>query len=268
MKNDYYQHLKDGDYLAGLLDLVVVILGHSKRKPIDAKFNFRTYKMDSYSSSLAEVRTLLCYLYFSSLKYLGTLAKTWWLDLTSRQTKGCVEAWTEKYISPLVIADALAEAEAWRDTQDTSDEKIKPLSVVSIGNDLMASYPIDDTFCGIKISLPPTFPLHQVTVSSVSRVAVDDKRWQSYLLKAQGAIAFNNNDLISGLTNFKTNIVGSLKGQTDCAICYSIVAEDGKLPNKKCRTCRNSFHGLCLYRWFKSSNGSSCPLCRNPFNYA
>jgi hypothetical protein len=30
-------------------------------------------------------------------------------------------------------------------------------------------------------------------------------------------------------------------------------------------TCRNKFHGWCLYKWFDSSHESLCPLCRQPF---
>jgi E3 ubiquitin-protein ligase DOA10 len=38
-------------------------------------------------------------------------------------------------------------------------------------------------------------------------------------------------------------------------------------PNKRCATCKNTFHSVCLFRWFKSSNQSTCPLCRNNFVY-
>ncbi|KAF2455371.1 hypothetical protein BDY21DRAFT_350598 [Lineolata rhizophorae] len=74
--------------------------------------------------------------------------------------------------------------------------------------------------------------------------------------------------LIDGLVAFRKNVLGALKGQTECAICYSVVGPDRQLPSKKCSTCKNAFHAGCLFRWFKTSNGSSCPLCRNPFNYA
>lgn len=234
-----------------------------------SKLDITTYTINQYETPLVEARLLLTHLYFLSLKYLGSLAKTWWLDCKSRQTKLSVESWTAKHISPLIVSDALNQASAWASSQDTTDPEIKPLTVRTSARsgDLTASYPIDDTSCAIQISLPPTFPLHLATVSSVSRVALDEKKWQAWLRITQDIIAFSNNDLVSGLTAFKRNVVGALKGQTECAICYSVVAEDGKLPSKKCRTCRNSFHGSCLFRWFKSSNGTSCPLCRNPFNY-
>jgi hypothetical protein len=35
------------------------------------------------------------------------------------------------------------------------------------------------------------------------------------------------------------------------------------LPDKKCKTCNNPFHSQCLFKWFSSSQQSTCPLCRN-----
>lgn len=33
------------------------------------------------------------------------------------------------------------------------------------------------------------------------------------------------------------------------------------------QTCKNLFHSSCLFKWFKTSNASTCPLCRNAFNF-
>ncbi len=123
----------------------------------------------------------------------------------------------------------------------------------------------------IAIQLPPSYPLSRATVDSVHRVAVDEKKWHSWLMTTQGVINFSavgdECTLIDGLMAWSKNVSATLKGQTECAICYSVVGADRQLPGKRCGTCRNLFHGSCLFRWFKSSNSSSCPLCRNRFNY-
>ena len=119
----------------------------------------------------------------------------------------------------------------------------------------------------MRITLPPSFPLANATVEGLSRLAVDEKKWQSWLRISQGAITFSNGNLVDGLTTFKRNVEGALKGQSECAICYSIVGPDRKIPDKKCNTCKNLFHGYCLFKWFKTSSSSSCPLCRNSFHY-
>ena len=179
-----------------------------------------------------------------------------------------VESWTAKYISPMIISAALAEVSDWSKAQTTEgDEQPLTIGVSNQSGTVTASYPVDDSNCAISITLPSTFPLHQATVASIHRIAVDERRWQSWLRTTQGVIAFRNNNIVEGLMVWRKNVIGQLKGQTECAICYAIVAEDGKLPSKKCRTCKNSFHGSCLFKWFKTSGGATCPLCRSAFNY-
>lgn len=120
----------------------------------------------------------------------------------------------------------------------------------------------------MSISLPPNYPLQQALVIGRSRVAVDDRKWKSWLLTIQGAIMFSNGSLADGLLTFRRNVQGALKGQTECAICYSVVSTNMQTPNKRCATCKNMFHSTCLYKWFKSSNASGCPLCRSSFMYS
>lgn len=155
----------------------------------------------------------------------------------------------------------------WADAQDTTSDEAIIVKANQRTKEVMISKEIDDQMMSMAIRLPTNFPLGQAVLQGVNRVAVDEKKWRSWLLNSQGVITFSNNSLIDGIIAFRRNVVGALKGQTECAICYSLVSADKQLPTKRCGTCKNLFHGSCLYRWFKSSNSSSCPLCRNPFNY-
>lgn len=119
----------------------------------------------------------------------------------------------------------------------------------------------------MAISLPPAYPLQPAIVTGRSRVLVDEKKWRSWMLIVQGVIMFSNGNLVDGLLSFRRNVQGALKGQSECAICYSVISTDMQTPNKRCATCKNAFHSVCLFRWFKSSNQSTCPLCRNSFVY-
>ena len=174
-------------------------------------------------------------------------------------------------ISPLIIETELTAVGSWGPSQADADQ---PLSVkVSIpAAEVTASIPIDEQTMSIAIRLPRSYPLSRANVDSIQRVGVDEKKWRSWIITTQGVINFsiegNGGSLIEGLLAWRKNVTAKLKGQTECAICYSVVSAERQLPNKKCGTCRKMFHGGCLYRWFKSSNSSSCPLCRNAFNYA
>ena len=166
------------------------------------------------------------------------------------------------------VTGALETVSAWAATQDAVE---RPVTVKGSprGSELVASITIDEESPPISlvISLQGAYPLEPATVSSRNRVGVSDKNWQSWIRTFQ-VIIFTTGSLIEGLVAFRRNVQGALKGQSECAICYSIIGTDMQTPNKKCGTCKNNFHSPCLFRWFKSSNSSSCPLCRNNFNYA
>ncbi len=274
VRADYVASLKEGAYLNDLLKLTFDILINARSKPIDAsKFNIESYTPNTEESPEKETYWLLIHLYYLSLKYLQTHTRSWSRDCTSRQTLLAVESWTEKYISRLIIASELSTISAWAPSQATADAPLN-VKVSPSAREITASIPVDEQNMQIAIHLPPTYPLARATVDSVRRVSVDEKKWRGWLITTQGAINFSNADsgeggnLIDGLLAWRKNVSATMKGQTECAICYSVVGVDGQLPGKRCGTCKNMFHGSCLYKWFKSSNSSSCPLCRNAFNYA
>jgi hypothetical protein len=276
VKNDYVESMKDAGHLGDFLDFTFDFLGHGKGRPLDvSKFDVASYNSTAMEDSpLKDTQWLLTHLYYLCLTYFPALTKTWWIDCKARQKVISVETWTAKFIAPLVISTALEEVAKWAETQETAHTSEEPpalaIKINHRASDLTAAYLMDDEgqSVSITISLPPTFPLHNARVHSTSKaMAVDERRWNAWLLNSQAIIAFSNNSIIDGLLAWRRNVFGALKGQTECAICYAVVGEDGRVPGKKCRTCRNSFHGGCLYKWFRSSNATTCPLCRESFNY-
>ncbi|KAF2625661.1 hypothetical protein BU25DRAFT_412319 [Macroventuria anomochaeta] len=266
VKNDYIDHIKEGDHLPGLLDFTFDFLGHAHNKPVDvSRLDVTTYRPDTESPK-QDIQLLLTHLYYLTLLHTPSLTKSWFNALTSRSRAIAVtlEPWTEKHISPPVIAAALDSVTTWAGTatDDTFGVRVAPRA-----REITASYLLDEQTMSMRISLPPAFPLANAHIEGLNRVAVNEQKWQSWLRTSLGAITIFNGSLIDALSTWRRNVEGALKGQTECAICYSIVGPDRKVPDKRCGTCRNAFHGACLFKWFKSSGSSSCPLCRNPFNY-
>lgn len=268
VKNDYIEHIKEGDYLPGLLNFTFDFLGHAHNKPVDvSKLDITTYEPD-IEPPKKDLQWLLTHLYFLCLRHVPSLTKSWFISCKSRATVVTLEPWTEKFISPPVISAALDSVSSWSDTQATAEpDSPFTIRVAPRAREITASYLVDEQTMSMRISLPPAFPLASAHVESLNRVAVNETKWQSWLRTSLGAITIFNGSLIDALTTFKRNVDGAMKGQSECAICYSIVGSDRKLPDKRCQTCKNLFHGSCLFKWFKSSGGSGCPLCRNPFNY-
>jgi hypothetical protein len=195
------------------------------------------------------------------------------MDCKSRRTVQLIESWTAKYMSPRIIASALQAVQEWsRQQEGVSTDDGRPLTIkVNIAaSEVLASYAItgddDEHPLAMLVKLPPTFPLHQAEVRSASaRTTFEERRWKGWLRSAQGVIAFSNNSVVDGLLAWRRNVVGALQGRSECTICYSLVGEDGKLPTRRCKTCKNSFHLVCLTKWFASSGNRQCPLCRSDF---
>lgn len=269
VKTDYIENLKEGDYLAPLLNFTFDFLGHSVGRPFDAsKVDVTKYIPDTEESPEKDTQWLLTHLYYLALTHVASLTKAHFLSLTSRQTSLAVSSWTSKHISPRIISESLASVSEWSNTAGSDPEYSDfTVKVSSRSKEVNVSYLVDEQTMAIVVRLPDEYPLQGAKVDGISRVAVDEKRWQSWLRNCQGVITFSNGNLIDGLSSWRKNVTGALKGQTECAICYSIISSDKQLPSKRCGTCKNLFHSSCLFKWFKSSNASSCPLCRNAFNY-
>ncbi|KAL2799808.1 hypothetical protein BJX66DRAFT_292674 [Aspergillus keveii] len=270
LQEQYASDIKEHDVLTPLLEFTFDFLQKGHGKLVDAsKLDIRSFEPCRSESYEKETQWLLVHLYLLSLKHLANLTKAWWID-SKKRTKGPVEAWTEKFISPLVAEDALERVTQWMLTQDPNEERALNVKVASKTAEIIASIPIDEDSppVSLSISLPPAYPLHPALVVGRSRVLVDERKWKSWLLTIQGVIMFSNGALEDGLLAFRKNVQGALKGQSECAICYSVISTDMQTPNKRCATCKNAFHSVCLFRWFKSSNQSTCPLCRNHFSFA
>ena len=271
---DYVAALKEGTYTQDLLDFIFNILINGRQKPVDAsRYDFQTSALRGDQIPEHETHGALIHLYYLCLRRLPSITKDWWRDSTSRQLSVAVESWTQKYISPSVIAQELSVISEWAPSQSTADQPMT-VKVSPSAREITASIPIDEQTMTIAIRLPPAYPLARAEVESVHRVGVVEKKWRFWIINAQGVINFSSggvgegNSIIDGLMAWRKNVTAAMKGQTECAICYSVVSADRQLPNKKCSTCKNTFHSSCLFKWFKSSNSSSCPLCRNNFNYS
>ncbi|KAI1802039.1 Zfp294 protein [Daldinia bambusicola] len=277
VRSDYAENLKAANYVGPLMEFSFDVLGHSAAHPLNLeKAGFTKEHIKEYDIKLAEAETeernmhwLLIHLFYLVLKYVPSLFKTWYMECRSKQTKIAVEGWMTEFFSPIIISEALDDVDKWAATQEAPADGENELivKVSRAAKEVTAGYEVDELQASIAIRIPQEFPLENVSVSGVNRVAVNERKWQSWIMTTQAVITFSGGSIIDGLTTFRRNIVGAMKGQTECAICYSIISSDKKTPDKRCQTCKNLFHRTCLYKWFQSSNQNTCPLCRNPIDY-
>ncbi|KAF9958836.1 hypothetical protein BGZ72_010818 [Mortierella alpina] len=249
-------------------------------EPFDmSRWDITDYQVAGFDLSSPEIGfpLLAGHLYYTCLANVPSLVRIWWTECKLRQLSIAVESLTEKYFSPLLIVrelnsltkaqqapaqggQAAAAAALSGVSDDLNQLQIKTSKATS---EVSASFQIDEATMEIVIRLPTNFPLRQVEVEGLQRVGVKEARWRAWLLAVAGVIAAQNGSLIDALSLFRRNVGLHFEGVEDCTICYSIVSvQDRSLPNKTCKTCKHRFHASCLYKWFRTSNSSSCPLCR------
>jgi hypothetical protein len=139
------------------------------------------------------VQYLLSHLFYLALTHLPSLVKSYYLDIRSRQTSLAVESWTAKYISPIIIASSLQGVADWNEKSIKEDPENEKWAV-KVGlrsKEINVSYVVDEQTMAIKIVLPDAYPLASAQVVGVSRVAVKEEKWQSWLRNCQGVITFS-----------------------------------------------------------------------------
>lgn len=267
MRQDYINDLGE-DKICLFLNFIFSELDLNKFKLHDDEKTFvKDYKFTDnvvleYSE---EIRKILINLVYEIMNNIGgTFAQNWFHSIKDRQLQQNIEKFIVRFISPELINDILSTLSNKNSIED-SEFKININKKI---NEIKCLYNIDEQKMEISITLPSNFPLSQITVNGISRVGVDEKKWKSWIMSAQYVINFQNGTILDSIKHFKDNVTANFENYEDCAICYSILnAVDHSTPNKVCPTCKHNFHSACLYRWFKSSGASTCPLCRSKFQF-
>lgn len=213
-----------------------------------------------------EIHFALVHLYYLSFQYLGSQVQQWYNNIRDLQQKQTISKFSENYLSPLLVTKMLDEVESSKDKLIAADENLT-IRVNRVTNEIKSIYIIDEQTMEMVVKIPQTYPLSSVAVEGPLRLGVKENQWKAWLLASQRVISLTNGSIIESIELFNRNVNLHFSGFVECAICYSILHQDHSLPSKTCPTCLNKFHSACLYKWFKSSGSSTCPLCRCTFNF-
>uniref|UniRef100_A0A4W4E3W3 E3 ubiquitin-protein ligase listerin n=1 Tax=Electrophorus electricus TaxID=8005 RepID=A0A4W4E3W3_ELEEL len=207
-----------------------------------------------------EVPHLACSVYYCALKDLPAMVRLWWTSQEKR-VFSTVDKFTSKYVSGVLSAQEIASVQS--STQTFQSMTVKARSAT---REVIATYSVDDIFIELVIQLPQNYPLGSISVESGRRVGVAVQQWRNWMLQLSTYLTHQNGSIMEGLSLWKNNVEKRFEGVEDCMICFSVIhGSNYSLPKKACRTCKKKFHSACLYKWFTSSNKSTCPLCRDTF---
>ena len=191
VRSIYVDSLKEGAYMTPLLNFISTTI-FTPTRPFDAsKVSIQTYTADTTENPLHDLRWLSTHLYYLSLSRTPSLVKSWWLDTSrNRSTVLAVEAFTEKYMSPLLIDQELLSITEWMSTHDEDEDDGMKVKVSKAAREVTASYPVDDQAMEILIQLPKLFPLRQVEVQSLRRVGLPEIKFKQMRLASQAVVNF------------------------------------------------------------------------------
>ncbi|KAJ2615859.1 hypothetical protein H4S08_001053 [Coemansia sp. RSA 1365] len=209
---------------------------------------------------------------FELARALPATLRAWWAGLpaTQRALGQAVEQFFTRHVGAVVVASEMAhvQAQAGGNSDGPLAQALKEHDDAGVrvgATQATVKYTVDDATLELALRLPSTYPLAPAALDAVRRVAVSEKRWRAWAVATHALLA-RNADAGAACALLVRNIGAHFAGVEDCSICYSAVgALDNSLPTKKCRTCKNKFHRMCLFKWFSTSNQSTCPLCRNLF---
>lgn len=254
IRNQYSSQIKNKRLMNKFLEFIFEIVELDNIKVVD---NFE--ELEVFDRHL-----LMLHVYYLACKYLGSEVQSWYNEMRNIQLKQDIEKFTSKNISKLLITQMISEVETNKSKIITDIMNIKINKVI---NEIKSSFSIDDQVMEMVIKIPNNFPFNNVQVEGSKRIGLTENEWKAWLLSSQRVISLTNGSIVEAIEVFKKNVDLHFSGFEECAICYSILHQDHSLPSKNCSTCSNKFHAACLYKWFKSSGSSTCPLCRSTFNF-
>uniref|UniRef100_A0A671VDD3 E3 ubiquitin-protein ligase listerin n=1 Tax=Sparus aurata TaxID=8175 RepID=A0A671VDD3_SPAAU len=221
----------------------------------------RTFFTESLSLSVEwELPHLACSVYYSTVQDLPAMVRLWW-NGQEKRVSAAVEKFTIRYISPVLSAQEISSVHSSTQMFDSMTVKAR-----SAAREVIATYSVDDIFIELVIQLPQNYPLGSIAVESGRRVGVAVQQWRNWMLQLSTYLTHQNGSIMEGLALWKNNVDKRFEGIEDCMICFSVIhGSNYSLPKKGCRTCKKKFHSACLYKWFTSSNKSTCPMCRETF---
>ncbi|KAF7402902.1 hypothetical protein HZH66_005169 [Vespula vulgaris] len=237
----------------------VEVLQDNKNKAAKLVEMFSTIPSLNFAESWTEWRLdhIVCWLYTNTLRHLPVLVRQWWSTADSR-VSAAVDRITMHYVSPMLCQEELLNNRLVN--VENMQVKVHPTA-----REVVALYQMDDTELELSIVLPPNHPLGPVTVEP-GQHAGGTANWRNCHMQLSIFLTHQNGSIWDGLISWKKNLDKKFAGVEECYICFSIFhISTYQIPKLSCHTCRKKFHTPCLYKWFSTSQKSTCPICRNVF---
>ncbi|ONM19885.1 E3 ubiquitin-protein ligase listerin isoform X2 [Zea mays] len=200
-------------------------------------------------------------LYGMMIRLLPSFVRTWFTTLRDRSLSYSIESFTKQWCSPPLLLDEFSQVK-----ESVYGDENFSVSVNRSAFEIVATYKKEETGIDLVIRLPSCYPLRHVDVECTRSLGISEVKCRKWLLSLTSFVRSQNGAIAEAIRTWKSNFDKEFEGVEECPICYSILhTSNHNLPRLACKTCKHKFHGACLYKWFSTSNKSTCPLCQTPF---
>ncbi|XP_011881216.1 PREDICTED: E3 ubiquitin-protein ligase listerin [Vollenhovia emeryi] len=239
----------------------VEVLQDNKNKTAKLLELFTTVPVFRFKESWTDTKLdhIICWLYTNCLRRLPVLVRQWLSTVDSR-VGATVDKITSHYVSPKLCEDELLYSKLQLDNVENLQVKVH-----STARKVIAMYQMEETKLEISITLPPNYPLGRVKVECGQQIE-DATKPKNDHMELSKFLTHQNGSVWDSLLMWKRELDKKFAAVEECYICFSIFhISTYHLPTLSCHTCRKKFHTRCLYKWFNTSQKSTCPICRNVF---
>ncbi|XP_025830695.1 E3 ubiquitin-protein ligase listerin isoform X2 [Agrilus planipennis] len=265
LRYQYADWIKNNDFLTKLLNnlfrLMPTEVLHQNSTKVKPYANLFLEKFsNSYTGSFLSlhIEHMVCWTYYQTLSQLPALVRQWW-SVTESKVSQIVERVTSVYVSPTLCSQELSDV-------IQHEKKFKNMTVKVYPNvrEVVAIYTVDEAQMELLITLPPNYPLKVPDIQCNRQICGTSHR--QWILQLKTNVLHQNGRIWDGLSLWNNNLDKKFEGVEECYICFAVLHQGTyQLPKLSCSTCRKKFHSACLYKWFSTSNKSTCPICRNLF---
>ena len=194
-----------------------------------------------------------------------------WVNDCENTFQDLYKNFVQAYLSPSLIQQelqAVINKGGGKSTFEPTEELT--VKVHKAAASVLLSYDYQDTCVNVKMTVPPAFPLDPIEHPSLdaqvtrAKAGLKEQKWRRWLMQMTAQLLNKSASLWDCVELWSRNLEKHFAGQDACPICYQVVnTTTQQLPSMECSCCHGKYHKLCLYKWFKQSNNSTCPLCRS-----
>ncbi|GJQ69098.1 hypothetical protein Trydic_g6262 [Trypoxylus dichotomus] len=265
LRYQYADWLRNEDFLSNLLNNIFKLIpaevlhyNDMRIKPFDEWFTKKFELPLTNPITSDKIERMVCWVYGNTVTQLPALVRQWWSSIETRVNQ-VVDKVTSAYVSPQLCAQELADVATHENKFKNMVIKIHPTV-----REVVAVYTVDEAQMDLVITLPTNYPLGGPDVQCNRQIGgTTHKQW---LMQFKMCVLHQNGRIWDGLSLWNNNLDKKFDGVEECYICFAVLHPGTyQLPKLSCQTCRKKFHSACLYKWFSTSNKSTCPICRNLF---